>query len=266
MIDFNVIRTILAAIRTLFAATITIIATTIGAIGAVVAGLFGVDDRRGGIFDNTPRVWSRVVLWASGVRVVVHNPERMAGGEPHVYMSNHLSWFDIPTLAGVLPRYKFVAKAELFKVPVFGPAIRAIGMVPIERRNRKAAFGAYDVAAKKIQAGNSVVVFPEGSRGYDYRIRPFKKGPFVLAIAAGVPIVPVLLHGTHDVFAKGTALVRSGRVDVHLLEPVSTAGLDSSDRDALAETVRSRLVDALDSLYGIPSAPSRGQLEMADSD
>jgi len=257
---------VFAVIRTIFAATIAIIATTIGGLGAIIAGFFGVEDRPGGIFDNTPRFWSRVILWASGVRVVVHNPERMAGGEPHVYMSNHLSWFDIPTLAGVLPRYKFVAKAELFKVPVFGPAIRAIGMVPIERQNRKAAFGAYDVAAKKIQAGNSVVVFPEGSRGYDYPIRPFKRGPFVLAIAAGVPIVPVLLHGTHDVFGKGTALVRSGQVDVHLLEPVSTAGLDYSDRGALAVSVRSRLVAALDSFYGIPSTPARGQLEVADSD
>jgi 1-acyl-sn-glycerol-3-phosphate acyltransferase len=181
-------------------------------------------------------------------------------------MSNHLSWFDIPTLAGSLPRYKFVAKAELFKVPVFGPAIRAIGMVPIERQNRKAAFGAYDVAAAKVRAGNSIVVFPEGSRGSDYRIRPFKKGPFVLAIAAGVPIVPVLLHGTHDVFPKGSMLVRSGPVDIHLLEPVPTAGLDLGQRDQLAETVRTRLVDALRSLYGIESAPSPAQPAMAESD
>jgi 1-acyl-sn-glycerol-3-phosphate acyltransferase len=257
---------VFALIRTIFAAIVCILATTIGAIGAVIARLFGVEDKLGGIFDHTPRVWSRITLWASGVRVVVHNPERMSGGEPRIYMSNHLSWFDIPTLAGVLPRYKFVAKAELFKVPVFGQAIRAIGMVPLDRQNRKAAFAAYDIAVEKIREGNSVVVFPEGMRGYDYPIRPFKKGPFVLAIAAGVPIVPVLVHGTHEVFAKGTLLVRSGQVDVHLLEPVATAGLDYSAREELAETVRSRLVDALESIYGIKSAPTRGQLQMAESD
>jgi 1-acyl-sn-glycerol-3-phosphate acyltransferase len=257
---------VLAVIRTIFAAIVAIVATIAGGIPAMIAGVFGVEDRPGGIFDNTPRVWSRIVLWGAGIRAVVHSPERMAGGEPRIYMSNHLSWFDIPTLAGVLPRYKFVAKAELFKVPVFGPAIRAIGMVPIERQNRKAAFGAYDVAAAKVRAGNSVVVFPEGSRGSDYRIRPFKKGPFVLAIAAGVPIVPVLLHGTHDVFPKGSMLVRSGQVDVHLLEPVPTAGLDLDQREQLAETVRTRLVDALRSLYGIESAPAAAEPAMAESD
>ena len=257
---------VFAFIRTIFAAIVTALATTIGGIGAVVAALIGVEDKRGSIFDHTPRVWSRITLWSAGVNVVVHNPERTAGGEPRIYMSNHLSWFDIPTLAGVLPRYKFVAKAELFKVPVFGPAIRAIGMVPLDRQNRKAAFAAYDVAVGKIREGNSVVVFPEGSRGMDYPIRPFKKGPFVLAIAAGVPIVPVLTHGTHEVFAKGTLLVRSGRVDVHLLEPVPTAGLDYDAREELAETVRSRMVEALDSIYGIKSAPGKSQLQTADSD
>lgn len=257
---------VFAFIRTVFAAIVTAIATTVGGVGAVVAALMGVADNRGGIFDNTPRVWSRVTLWASGVKVIVRNPERMAGEEPRIYMSNHLSWFDIPVLAGVLPRYKFVAKAELFKVPVFGPAIRAIGMVPLDRQNRKAAFAAYDVAVGKIREGNSVVVFPEGSRGMDYPIRPFKKGPFVLAIAAGVPIVPVLTHGTHEVFAKGTLLVRSGKVDVHLLEPVPTAGLDYDAREQLAETVRARMVEALESLYGIKSAPGKAQLQSVESD
>jgi len=257
---------VFAFIRTVFAAIVTAIATTVGGIGAVVAALIGVDDRRGGIFDNTPRVWSRVTLWASGVTAVVHNPERMAGEAPRIYMSNHLSWFDIPVLAGVLPRYKFVAKAELFKVPVFGPAIRAIGMVPLNRQNRKAAFAAYDVAVGKIREGNSIVVFPEGSRGMDYPIRPFKKGPFVLAIAAGVPIVPVLTHGTHEVFAKGTLLVRSGQVDVHLLEPIPTAGLDYEAREELADRVRTRMAEALESIYGIKSAPRRGELQTVESD
>src|SRR5215211_4841986 len=257
---------VLVVIRTIFAGTVALLATTIGGLSAMIAGLFGVEDREGGIFDNTPRVWSRIILSAAGVKTHVHNPERMAGGEPRIYMSNHLSWFDIPALASVLPRYKFVAKTELFKIPIFGPAIRAIGMVPIDRQAGKAAFAAYEVAAARIRAGNSVVVFPEGSRGDEYRIRQFKKGPFVLAIAAGVPIVPVLLYGTRDVFAKGTMLVRSGPLHVHLLEPVPTAGLDLSDRDALAQTVRSRLVDALASHYGIQSEPSRPQPQLAESE
>jgi 1-acyl-sn-glycerol-3-phosphate acyltransferase len=259
---------VLIVLRTIFTAIVAFFATMIGGLSAIIAGLFGVEDRRGGIFDNTPRIWSRVILWAAGVKTIVHNPERMAGGEPRLYLSNHLSWFDIPALAGVFPRYKFVAKEELFKIPVFGPAIRAIGMVPIERQNRKAAFAAYRVAAERIRDGSSVVVFPEGTRGYEYPIRPFKKGPFVLAIAAGVPIVPVLLHGTRDVFQKGTFLVRPGQFDIHLLEPIPTAGLDYSDRDELAERARSEIVEALASIYGIESEPTRAQPEpqMADSE
>jgi 1-acyl-sn-glycerol-3-phosphate acyltransferase len=259
---------ILVILRTIWTAIFAVLATVIGGLGAIIAGFFGVEDRTGGIFDHTPRYWSRAILWAAGVKTVVHNPERMAGGEPRLYLSNHLSWFDIPALAGALPRYKFVAKAELFKIPVFGPAIRAIGMVPMERQNRKAAFEAYKVAADKIRSGSSVVVFPEGSRGESYPIRPFKKGPFVLAIASGAPIVPVLLHGTHDVFPKNGWLVRPGQFDIHLLEPVPTAGLDYPDREELAEKVRNQIVDALASIYGIESEPIRSsrQPQMADSD
>jgi 1-acyl-sn-glycerol-3-phosphate acyltransferase len=141
--------------------------------------------------------------------------------------------------------------------------MRAVGMVPIERQNRKAAFGAYDEASRRIREGNSVIVFPEGSRGYEYPLRPFKKGPFVLAIDAGAPIVPVLIHGTREVASKGRVLLRPGRVDVHLLEPVSVEGYGYDDRDALAEKVRSRIADALASHYGIESPPQRASAATA---
>ena len=247
---------------TAIAAIVTVVATTGFGVNCIIASMLGFKDRAGSVFDWTPRVWSRLLLAGSGVRVVVHNPERAGDGQPHIFASNHLSWFDIPVLASSLPRYKFVAKAELFEVPMFGQAIRAIGMIPMARQNRKAAFAAYDDAAAKIREGNSVVVFPEGTRGDDYPIRPFKKGPFVLAIAAGVPVVPTLVHGTREVMSKNTFLVRPGKVDLHLLEPVPTAGLGYEDRDALAEAVRLRLVEALRIHYGIES-PAGGAPQLA---
>ncbi len=247
---------------TAVAAIVTVVATTGFGVNCIIASMLGFKDRAGSVFDWTPRVWSRLLLAGSGVRVVVHNPERAGDGQPHIFASNHLSWFDIPVLASSLPRYKFVAKAELFAVPMFGQAIRAIGMIPMARQNRKAAFAAYDEAAAKIREGNSVVVFPEGTRGDDYPIRPFKKGPFVLAIAAGVPVVPTLVHGTREVMSKNTFLVRPGKVDLHLLEPVPTAGLGYEDRDALAEAVRLRLVEALRIHYGIES-PTGGAPQLA---
>lgn len=230
--------------------TAAVVTPILGAL-VVVGALFGVRDRPGGIYDKVPRWWSKAVLFAGGVKVRVHGWENAGSGAPRIFAANHVSWFDVPALASTLPRYKFVAKAELFKVPVFGHGIRAIGMIEIQRDNRKAAFGAYDVAAQKIQAGNSVVVFPEGTRGYEYPLRPFKKGPFVLAVAAGVPIVPVILHGTIEVLKKGSLWAHPGMVDIHLLEPVETAGIVYEQRDELMATVRGRMADAMRGLYGV---------------
>jgi 1-acyl-sn-glycerol-3-phosphate acyltransferase len=200
-----------------------------------------------------PRVWARALLALSGTRVVIHGAERMQTGEARIFASNHVSWYDVLVLVAYLPRYSFVAKAELFRVPLFGSAARAVGTIPIERENRRAAFQSYDEAAARIRAGRSVVVFPEGTRGTEYAIRPFKKGPFVLAIAAEVPIVPVIVHGTIEVNPRGSLSVRPGRVDVHFLEPVETDGLTYDDRDRLARQVYERMAEAMERLYGVRS-------------
>jgi len=247
MISF--LRTVLLFV-TAFFATFFIGSTVI------IAALLGVKDKPGGLFENAPRWWSAAVLWAVGIKVRVHGLEKIPSGEPHIFASNHVSWFDVPALARVLPRYKFVAKAELFKVPIFGNGMRAVGMIEIQRENRKAAFGAYDVAAERIRAGNSVVVFPEGTRGHAYPLRPFKKGPFVLAIAAGAPIVPIVVHGTIEIMPKGSFWAHPGTIDVHLLDPVATTGFDYDHREALMQIVRNRMADAMRKLYGIEPLPA----------
>jgi 1-acyl-sn-glycerol-3-phosphate acyltransferase len=233
-----------------------LVATFFLGLTVIIAGLFGVKDRPGSIYDKVPRWWSIAVLWAVGVKTRVHGLENVAGDEPRIFASNHVSWFDVPALARILPRYKFVAKAELFKVPIFGRAMRSAGMIEIQRENRKAAFGAYDVAADRIKAGNSVVVYPEGTRGHEYPLRPFKKGPFVLAIAAGVPIVPIIIHGTIEIMRKGSWWAHSGTIDIHLLEPVSTSSVDYDHREALMQTVRARMADAMRDLYGVEALPA----------
>jgi len=247
MISF--FRTILLYVTALFG-------TTILGLTVIVAALLGVKDKPDGIFDKAPRWWSSLMLWAVGVKVRVHGVENLKPGEPHIFASNHVSWFDVPALAKILPRYKFVAKAELFKVPIFGNGMRAVGMIEIQRENRKAAFGAYDLAAERIRSGNSVVVFPEGTRGRAYPLRPFKKGPFVLAIAAGVPIVPIIVHGTIEIMPKGSLWAHPGTIDIHLLEPVSTTGVDYDHREALMQTVRTRMADAMRDFYGVEPLPT----------
>jgi 1-acyl-sn-glycerol-3-phosphate acyltransferase len=243
-------------LRTILLLITATLATFFLGLTVIIAALLRVKDRPGGIYDKVPRWWSSAVLTAVGVKVRVHGLEHASSGEPHIFASNHVSWFDVPALAKVLPRYKFVAKAELFKVPIFGTAMRAVGMIEIQRENRKAAFGAYDVAAERIRAGNSVVVFPEGTRGHAYPLRPFKKGPFVLAIAAGVPIVPIILHGTIEVMPRGSIWARQGTIDIPLLEPVATTGVDYDHRETVMRTVRSRMADAMQKLYGIESPPT----------
>jgi 1-acyl-sn-glycerol-3-phosphate acyltransferase len=246
----------ISLIRTVTLLVVAAVMTT--ALGGllIIAALVRVPRKPDGIYDKIPRWWSWWMLKAAGVKVRVHGWENIASGEPHVFAANHVSWFDVPALAWVLPRYKFVAKAELFKVPVFGGGIRAAGMIEIQRDNRKAAFGAYEVAAASIRSGNSVVVFPEGTRGYDYPLRPFKKGPFVLAIAAGVPLVPVILHGTIEVLKRDSFWVHPGTVDVHLLKPVATTGIDYDHREALMATVRDRMADAMRELCGVEPLPA----------
>ena len=258
-------------LRTILTIITAFLVTSFLGTAVIIAGLFGVDDKPGGIFDNAPRWWSAWILWAAGIKVRVHGPESSELAGPHIFASNHVSWFDVPALAKALPRYKFVAKAELFRIPIFGKAMRAAGMVEIQRDNRKAAFGAYDVAAERIKQGNSVVVFPEGTRGHAYALRPFKKGPFVLAIAAGVPIVPVIVHGTIEIMKKGSVWAHPGTIDVHLLQPVSTTGVDYDHREALMQTVRTRMADAMRSLYGVEPLPTpasrlRSSIEMVSSE
>jgi len=251
-------RTLLTAI------TLAILTPTMG-LAVIIAGLLRFPDRPGNIFDWAPRLWCSAILWAAGVRVRLHNAQHMPRGEPRIYVANHVSWFDIFVLASFLPYYKFVAKAELFRIPIFGRAARAAGMISIERDNRKSAFASYDRAAAQIRRGASVVVFPEGTRGRSYALRPFKKGPFVLAVAAQVPVVPCIIHGTIPIQPKGAFRVRSGVVDIHFLEPIPTSDMTYEDRDRLARETWRRMADAFEREYAITSTDTERQHSLAPS-
>src|SRR6478609_5826117 len=210
--------------RTILTVAMVWFATILLAPIAIIGRLLGLNDGEHGVAQWCMRTWARSMCFAAGVKAVVHNPERIHQGGA-VYACNHVSWFDVFAIASVLPRYTFIAKSELRKLPIFGYGAEAAGVVFLTRDNRKAAFESYKDAAKEVTAGKNVVVFPEGTRGRDYSLRPFKKGPFVLAIAAQAPVVPVLVYGAREVMPKGTFRVRSNTVHVHFLEPVDTTGL-----------------------------------------
>jgi 1-acyl-sn-glycerol-3-phosphate acyltransferase len=240
--------------RTLLVALTGLVLTPPLATLLVIAALLRLPDRAGSIFWWVPRAWSAAMLRAAAVRVRVHGAERIAQPPAaQVFASNHVSWYDVFALAATLPRYSFIAKAELLRIPIFGAGAKAAGTVPIERENRKSAFASYEEAAAIIRGGRAVILFPEGTRGRSYPLRPFKKGPFVLAIAAGAPVVPVVVHGTLAIMPKGAWRIRPGVVDIHILEPVPTAGLTYDDRDALSLAVRARMAELLHREYGVDS-------------
>jgi len=247
--------------RTILVFLTLIIMTPVFGLMVIIAALLGIENREGSIYEKAPRWWAALALRVGGVRVRLHNVERMQTGEPRVFVSNHVSWFDVWALAAVLPHAKFLGKAELFRIPIFGRAARAAGMIAIERENRKSAFESYRVAAERIRGGASVAVFPEGTRGRSYALRQFKKGPFVLAVAAGVPIVPTIVHGTLEVMSRDSFRVRSGVVDIHFLEPIDASGLTYDDRNRLSRTAWERMAQAMRELYdvesAVPVAPAR---------
>lgn len=238
--------------RSLLAGITLLIATPMAGVTVIVAALLGVPDREDGVFDRALRWWARSLIWAAGVELVVHGEEHMRGAQ-RIFVANHISWCDVPALASLVRRFKFVAKAELQRVPLLGAAIRAIGSVYIDRQNRSASFESLKQAADKIHEGASVVIFAEGTRGTSYALRAFKKGAFVLAINAQAAIVPVVIHGAIEVMRRGSFWVRAGRVHIHFLEPVPAAGLGFDDRNALAATVRDRMADLLRERYGVES-------------
>jgi 1-acyl-sn-glycerol-3-phosphate acyltransferase len=232
------------SVRTLWYYVVLFISTVIHASGAIVAGIFRVKNRVGGIYDWANIDWSDDILKAAGTPVLAEGLERIPRGQPLMYASNHSSMFDIWAILATLPgSVRFVAKQELFRIPLLGGAMRAAGHIPIDRAARKKAFEAYDEAAKTIRTGiSSIVVFPEGTRSRTGELLPFKNAPFGLAIASQVPIVPVYVHHTFEILPKGAWRLRSRPIRLLVGKPIPTAGLQAGDRERLRDEVRAAMV------------------------
>lgn len=225
-------------IRTLWFLANLLVFTLFYGLTSIIAGLIGWPNRPGGVYDHCTSDWSRILLWAAGTRVRVSGAERLPSGGI-VYASNHQSWFDIFALSVTIPgQMRFVSKIELSRVPVLGRAMRSAGHIFLNRQNKGQAFGAYEDAAAAIRNGLSAVVFPEGTRSRTGELQPFKKGPFVLAIAAQVPLVPVYCAGTYTLLPRGTVRLRPHPIAVMFGEPISTTGMTYDDRERLMELCR----------------------------
>ncbi len=230
-------------IRVLWYYVVLVVSTVYHAVPAIVAGLVRVRYRPGGIYDWSGTDWARQVLRAAGTPVHAVGLEQIPPGEPLIYASNHSSMFDIWALFATLPgSVRFVAKQELFRIPVLGRAMRAAGHVAIDRAVKVRAFEAYDDAARIVRQGFSPVVFPEGTRSRTGELLPFKNAPFAFAIAAQVPIVPVYVHHTFEILPKGAFRLRPRPIKLLVGAPIPTAGLGPDDRKALRERVHAAIV------------------------
>jgi 1-acyl-sn-glycerol-3-phosphate acyltransferase len=193
--------------------------------------------------------WSPSILWVAGARVRVEPMPALTDG-PLIFAVNHESALDILALLKVLPRpFRFVAKQELFDLPIFGWYMSIGGHVAVDRANRTRAVASLRRAGAIVRGGTSLLVFPEGTRSKDGTILPFKKGPFVLAAEAGVPVVPVAISGAGRITPKGLVAVEPGEIRVALGEPVDPAAFPN--RTALLVEVRRRVIALHRSIGGL---------------
>ncbi len=163
-----------------------------------------------------------------------------------VFCANHQSNVDPPILFNALhPRLHVLFKAELKKLPLLGKAFQIGGFVPIDRASRDQSMTAIEQVAQSLRDGNSFLTFPEGTRSRTGALLPFKRGPFLIALKAQVPVVPVAVQGGTASMRKGSPIVRPTTVSVRIGEPIETKGMSLDDREVLAERVRARVEELL---------------------
>lgn len=195
------------------------------------------------------RVWSPSALWLGGIRVEVTSLASLPEG-PAVYASNHESAVDIWALFCAIPRnVRFVVKSELFRIPIFGLYLNVARYVRVDRGDHARAVAALQRAGEIVRSGTSLIVFPEGTRSPDARIQPFKKGPFVLAMEAGAPVVPVAIAGAAALNPKRRLSLRPGVIRIAIGPPVLPR--DFPDKDALLREVRRRIIQQHVALGGL---------------
>jgi len=225
-----------------FRSVITYIVVSLYVLVAGPIGLLlGVPLKSKGILYFLGHAGVGLALSLAGIRYRVHGREQIPS-RAVVFCSNHESNVDPPVLFQALHRRLHILfKAELKKLPILGKVMVAGGFVPVEREKKEASMASIDMAADSIRAGNSFLIFPEGTRSRTSELLPFKKGGFIMAIKAQAPIVPVAVSGGRESMHKGSWLVRPVMVDVRIGKPIETTGYTLDDRDQLIEIVRARI-------------------------
>ncbi len=236
-----------------------IVAITVPA--SLLTIVIGVFDPHGAYVYRIGQAWSWLILRLSGITIEVTGLEQINPRQPYVFMANHQSHIDIPVLIQSLLAYqlRWIAKKELLWVPFFGWALWASKHIPVDRADRFDAAKSLRTARKRIQAGISVVVFPEGTRSKDGSLLRFRRGGVLLAVLTGTSIVPVTIKGSGQVLPAGSWRLRSGTIEVIIGEPLTVAGfrpgnlrgLSSRVREAIEKHLRPQTALVAESSWGI---------------
>lgn len=189
------------------------------------------------------RGWAPLLLWCAGARLRVEGLEHVDPSRPIIYVSNHQSTLDIPVLFMALPvNLRFVAKKQLQWVPFIGWYMWLAGYVFVDRGNARKTLASLERAGRQIRAGRSIVLFPEGTRSPDGGIQPFKKGAFVLAFKAHVPLCPVFINGSGRVMPKNSWHVTPGEIRVRIGAPILPSEASGQERARLMDEIRAAIV------------------------
>src|SRR5262249_30751294 len=193
------------------------------------------------------RLFIKLGLALVGVRVEVKGVERLDPKQPYVFTPNHQSLIEVPLFVTYLGRNPaYLAKKEIFKYPIFGYGIGLMGVVPVDRSNTQAAVKSAQAATENLRRGKSYVVYPEGTRSRDGRLLPFEKGAFIMAIDAGVPIVPVTISGATKIMPKGEVKIFPSTVRITVHEPISAERYSKENVSELMNLARAKILSTLD--------------------
>ena len=229
--------------RTIWAALVAFLATVPLASATLVVAAFKSNAK---IIDAIIRLWARTIVRGAGIDLHAEGTEVIDPQQRYILVANHHSYFDIPCIFAAIPQpIRFMAKVSLFKIPIFGWALGRAGFIPIDRKNRRTAVKSFDLAIVRIRKGNTIVVFPEEGRSRERAMRPFQRGGFLLALKSGLPILPVAIDGTFDVYPAGATRVRAGRVTIRVGKPIPTEGRTVREKEQLANEARRQILEML---------------------
>ena len=235
-----------AALRTPFTYLVGLLATGVAAVAVIITSML-VPESPG--IDRMVRAWARVILWGGGVRVNVIGAENVDPSASYIVTSNHQSTFDIMAHFLALPvPIRFLAKKELFGVPLLGWALYRLHMVPVDRSAGRTVYEEIEQnAAATIAEGKSIIVYPEGTRTKTGDLLPFKKGAFFIAVHTGLAILPTTIAGSHEAWLPRARIIRGGTITVAIGAPIPTDNLTVDDaprlRDETHAAIESKLVE-----------------------